>query len=54
MKKTKNYRQCSKCGYVDDLQRLRCQKCEGAMYPYRNTIGVRIKEVINGVVYFNI
>lgn len=52
--KNNKYKQCSECGYVDNIQRLRCQKCDGAMFPYKDRTGVGIKKVFEGKVYLNI
>jgi len=52
MKKTKKqYYQCGHCHNIEVNNCLRCSKCQGAMFKYRDVIGIGVPRLIDGKVY---
>lgn len=47
----KKYYQCNHCGHIECGGGFRCQKCDGAMLKYKDSIGIGIPALKDGKVY---
>jgi len=53
IKKKKNqHYQCGICRNIELNNCLRCIKCEGPMFKYRDLIGIGVPKLVDGKVYF--
>lgn len=54
MKPRKNkYYQCTHCGYIvhEKEARCRCHKCNGAVLPYKDLLGIGVPKLVDGKVF---